>query len=52
MHRDTIEFPSRKIVLITALRQGQKAVVLQLPATSQPPRYSQPLPVCGMLTQA
>jgi hypothetical protein len=37
MHHDAIEFPNGKIVLLTALRQGQKAVVLQLPATSQPP---------------
>jgi hypothetical protein len=30
MHRDTIEFPSGKIVLVTALRQGQKAVATSL----------------------
>ena len=32
-HRDALEFPSGKIVLLTRLCEGQHATVLQLPAT-------------------
>jgi hypothetical protein len=35
-HHDAVEFPNGKIVLLTRLREGQKATVLQLPASSQP----------------
>ena len=31
-HRDALEFPSGKIVLLTRLCEGQHATVLQLPA--------------------
>jgi len=31
-HRDALEFPSGKIVLLTRLCEGQQATVLQLPA--------------------
>ena len=31
-HRDALEFPSGKIVLLTRLCEGQRATVLQLPA--------------------
>jgi hypothetical protein len=31
-HRDALEFPDGRIVLLTTLRPGQKAMVLQLPA--------------------
>ena len=31
-HRDALEFPSGKIVLLTRLCEGQRAAVLQLPA--------------------
>jgi len=31
-HHDTLEFPDGRIVLLTRLREGQKATVLQLPA--------------------
>ncbi len=30
-HHDAIEFPDGRIVLLTRLRQGQRAVVIQLP---------------------
>ena len=33
VHHDTLEFPSGQTVLITRLREGQRATVLQLPAT-------------------
>ncbi len=37
-HHDAIEFPDGKIVLLTRLRPGQRATVLQLPArASQQP---------------
>jgi hypothetical protein len=31
-HHDALEFPNGRIVLLTRLREGQKATVLQLPA--------------------
>jgi hypothetical protein len=31
-HHDALEFPDGQIVLLTCLREGQKATVLQLPA--------------------
>ncbi len=34
-HHDAVEFPNGKIVLLTKLREGQRATVLQLPASSQ-----------------
>jgi hypothetical protein len=35
MHHDALEFSNGQIVLLTHLRPGQQAVVLQLPATAQ-----------------
>jgi len=32
VHHDALEFPDGQIVLLTALREGQEATVLQLPA--------------------
>lgn len=32
-HHDALEFPDGQIVLLTLLREGQQATVLQLPAT-------------------
>jgi hypothetical protein len=34
-HHDAVEFPNGKTVLLTSLCEGQKATVLQLPASSQ-----------------
>jgi hypothetical protein len=34
-HHDTIEFPDGQTVLLTALKAGQRATVLQLPVKSQ-----------------
>jgi hypothetical protein len=34
-HRDALEFPNGKVVLLTRLARGQHAKVLQLPATAQ-----------------
>ena len=36
-HHDALEFPNGKVVLVTRLCQGQKATVLQLPATAKDP---------------
>jgi hypothetical protein len=36
-HHDALEFPDGKIVLVTDLREGQHATVLQLPSTGLPP---------------
>jgi hypothetical protein len=33
VHHDALEFPDGKIVLVTRLREGQRATVLQMPAT-------------------
>jgi hypothetical protein len=35
-HHDAIEFPGGQIVLLTRLRAGQRATVLQLPAHAHP----------------
>ena len=32
VHHDALEFPSGRVVLITRLREGQRVMVLQLPA--------------------
>jgi len=32
VHHDSLEFPDGQLVLLTALREGQEATVLQLPA--------------------
>jgi hypothetical protein len=34
-HRDALEFPDGKIVLLTKLARGQRATVLQLPASER-----------------
>jgi hypothetical protein len=36
VHHDALEFPNGKIVLLTTLRPGQHATVLQLPASPKP----------------
>jgi hypothetical protein len=36
MHHDALELPGGKILLVTYLREGQRATVLQLPATERP----------------
>ncbi len=36
-HHDALEFPDGKVVLLTLLREGQRATVLQLPATPKSP---------------
>jgi hypothetical protein len=33
IHRDALEFPDGRVVLLTGLREGQHATVLQLPAS-------------------
>jgi hypothetical protein len=37
MHHDALEFPDGEIVLVTQLREGQHATVLQLPALERTP---------------
>jgi hypothetical protein len=36
VHHDALEFPDGKIVLVTRLCEGQRASVLQMPATARP----------------
>ena len=40
-HHDALEFPNGKIVLVTKLRAGQRANVLQLPVTAKPHVHAQ-----------
>jgi len=35
VHHDALEFPDGKVVLVTRLREGQRATVLQLPANAR-----------------
>ena len=35
VHHDALEFPDGKIVLVTRLREGQRATVLQMPANAR-----------------
>jgi len=50
-HHDAIEFPDGRVVLLTRLRSGQCATVLQLPhrANTQPGVTNTPQPVAGDL---
>lgn len=36
VHHDALEFPGGQVVLVTRLCEGQRATVLQLPATGRP----------------
>ena len=36
IHHDALEFPDGQVVLLTRLCEGQRATVLQLPATTHP----------------
>ena len=36
LHHDALEFPDGRIVLLTLLKPGQQATVLQLPASPAP----------------
>jgi hypothetical protein len=35
-HHDALEFPDGQVVLLSRLREGQRATVLQLPAAIRP----------------
>ncbi len=41
-HHDALEFPDGQVVLLTLLREGQKATVLQLPVTHESAKESKP----------
>ena len=52
-HHDTIEFPDGSHVLVTLLREGQRATVLQLPAAKRPvarPVFTETPPVPRPIT--
>ena len=40
VHHDALEFPDGKIVLVTRLREGQQATVLQMPAAIRDERVA------------
>ena len=41
-HHDALEFPDGQIVLLTFLKEGQQATVLQLPVTQESVKAQQP----------
>ena len=41
-HRDALVFPNGEVVLLTRLCEGQRATVLQLPATAHPAAAKEP----------
>ena len=43
VHHDALEFPDGQIVLLTLLKAGQQATVLQLPATAVASKLPSPL---------
>src|SRR5215468_2237738 len=43
-HHDALEFPDGQVVLVTRLREGQRATVLQLPAGARPATAEQAEP--------
>jgi hypothetical protein len=45
VHHDAIEFPDGRTVLLTKLRHGQRATVIQLPAQRQPAAPVHPVEV-------
>jgi hypothetical protein len=42
-HHDALEFPNGQVVLLTRLIEGQRATVLQLPATANPAVAKKPV---------
>ena len=40
VHHDALEFPDGKVVLVTRLREGQQATVLQMPAANRGERVA------------
>jgi hypothetical protein len=47
VHHDALEFPDGKIVLVTRLREGQQAAVLQMPAAIRGERVAAPAAASG-----
>jgi hypothetical protein len=43
IHHDALEFPDGQVVLLTRLCEGQRATVLQLPATANPAVAKEPV---------
>jgi hypothetical protein len=52
MHHDALEFPDGEIVLVTELREGQFATVLQLPAPERAPSKAAPTERAPVSTMA
>jgi hypothetical protein len=50
VHRDALEFPDGKIVLLTSLCKGQRATVLQLPARASD-TVNETRPQASLVTQ-
>jgi len=49
-HHDALEFPNGEVLLLTYLIQGQKATVLQLPATAAGSKLPQTLTITPVRT--
>jgi hypothetical protein len=48
MHHDALELPGGQVVLLTALREGQMATVIQLPAMPDPHRAGRQVPTTAI----
>ena len=44
MHHDALELPGGQVVLLTGLREGQMATVIQLPALHEPHKADHKIP--------
>jgi len=49
-HHDALEFPDGQVILLTRLRAGQQATVLQLPATAESRRAAAAAPTMEVLS--
>ena len=47
-HHDALEFPDGQVVLLTHLREGQRAVVLQLPTQAKKTEAEYPEARCAL----
>ena len=47
VHHDALEFPDGKIVLVTRLREGRQATVLQMPAAMRGEQVAAAAPASG-----
>jgi hypothetical protein len=49
MHHDALELPGGRVVLLSALREGQLAMVLQLPAVQEQHKGAHAMPPMAVI---